>query len=93
MSKPARRIAVLSSQFREDLRYWIENDRRTALRLLDLMEAILAEPFVGIGKPEPLRFELAGYWSRRITHEHRAVYRATANQVEFVQARYHYTTG
>jgi toxin YoeB len=90
MSKPVARIAVFSSQFRDDLRYWITNDRKAALRLLELVDAALADPFVGIGKPEPLRFELAGCWSRRITKEHRIVYRVFADRVEFVQARYHY---
>jgi toxin YoeB len=90
MNKPNQRIAVISSQFREDLRYWITNDRKAALRLLDLVDAVLADPFVGIGKPEPLRFELSGCWSRRITKEHRIVYRVFADRVEFVQARYHY---
>ncbi len=90
MSKPIERIAVVSSHFRGDLRYWIETDRRTALRVLDLMAAILTDPFTGIGKPEPLRHELAGCWGRRITREHRLVYRVRADRVEFVQARYHY---
>ena len=90
MTKPTNRVAVLSSNFRDDLRYWVETDRKTALRLLDLMAAVLADPFVGIGKPEPLRFAQAGCWSRRITHEHRLVYRVRADQIEFVQARYHY---
>jgi toxin YoeB len=90
MSKPTDRIAVISSKFREDLRYWIETDRRAALRVLELMAAIHTDPFAGIGKPEPLRFELAGCWSRRITQEHRLVYRVKADRIEFVQARYHY---
>ena len=90
MSKPIVRVAVFSSNFRSDLRYWIETDRKTALRLLDLMSAILADPFAGIGKPEPLRHEFAGCWSRRLTLEHRIVYRVFADRVEFVQARYHY---
>ena len=90
MRKPIDRVAVISSQFRDDLRYWIETDRKTALRILDLMAAILIDPFVGIGKPEPLRFVLAGCWSRRITQEHRLVYRVSAVRIEFVQARYHY---
>jgi len=55
-----------------------------------LMAAILADPFGGIGKPEALRFDPAGCWSRRITQEHRLVYRVTAERVEFHQARYHY---
>ncbi|MGA2572042.1 MAG: Txe/YoeB family addiction module toxin [Terracidiphilus sp.] len=90
MGRPVARIAVVSSQFREDLRYWIENDRKAALRALDLMAAILADPFNGIGKPEPLRFDLTGCWSRRITKAHRIIYRVFADRVEFVQARYHY---
>jgi toxin YoeB len=90
MSKPTNRFAVISSNFRDDLRYWIETDRKTALRVLDLMAAILADPFEGIGKPEPLKFVLAGCWSRRITQEHRLVYKVTADRIYFLQARYHY---
>jgi toxin YoeB len=90
MSKRTPRIAIVTSQFLEDLRYLIETDRKAALRVLDLMTAVLADPFAGIGKPEPLRFELAGCWSRRITQEHRQVYRASADRIEFMQARYHY---
>ena len=90
MSKPTDRVAVISSKFRDDLRFWIETDRKVALRVLDLMAAILADPFDGIGKPEPLKHELAGCWSRRITQEHRLVCRVIADRVEYVQARYHY---
>jgi toxin YoeB len=90
MGKPIDRVAVISSKFRDDLRYRIETDRKTALRALDLMAAVLADPFGGIGKPEPLRFELAGCWSRRITQEHRLVYRVSRDRIEFHQARYHY---
>jgi toxin YoeB len=90
MSKPTNRVAVISSQFQDDLRYWIGTDRKTALRVLDLMAAILADPFVGIGKPEALKFDLAGCWSRRVTQEHRLIYRVTADRVEFHQSRYHY---
>lgn len=90
MRKPIERIAVVSRQFREDLAYWIETDRKTALRVLELMSAVMADPLRGIGKPEPLKFELAGCWSRRITQEHRLVYRVKADRIEFLQARYHY---
>jgi toxin YoeB len=90
MSKSIERIAVVSRQFREDLVYWIETDRKTALRTLELMSAVVADPFGGIGKPEPLKFELAGCWSRRITREHRLVYRVTGDRIEFLQARFHY---
>ena len=90
MARNSSRVAVVSTHFREDLAYWIENDRKTALRILELMEAALADPFSGIGKPEPLRFDLAGCWSRRITREHRIVYRVREDRIEFLQARYHY---
>jgi len=88
--KASDRIAVVSLKFREDLSYWIQSDRKVALRVLDLMAAVLADPFSGIGKPEPLKFELAGYWSRRITQEHRLVYRVKEDRIEFHQTRYHY---
>ncbi len=90
MSKRNERIAVFFPEFREDLKFWVEADRKTAIRVLDLVDAILTDPFAGIGKPEPLRFVLAGCWSRRITQEHRLVYRVTEDRIEFLQARYHY---
>ncbi len=77
-------------QFREDLAWWFRKDKKAALKTLDLVEAIIADPFEGIGKPEALRHELAGCWSRRITQEHRLVYRVTAGRIDFLQARYHY---
>ncbi len=90
MSKPIDRVAVVSSHFQDDLRFWIETDRKTALRVLDLMRAVMADPFGGIGKPGPLKFALAGCWSRRVTQENRLIYRVTADRIEFLQARYHY---
>jgi toxin YoeB len=90
MKKPAERSAVFDLEFRKDLVYWIETDRKIALRTLALVEAVLADPFQGIGKPEPLRFELAGCWSRRITQEHRLVYAVTEDRIDFLQARFHY---
>ncbi len=77
-------------EFREDLAWWVKNDRKGALKILELVEAIIADPFQGIGKPEPLRHELAGFWSRRITQEHRLVYRVVADRIDFLQARFHY---
>ena len=74
----------------EDLRFWVGRDRGVALRILGLVEAVLRDPFEGIGKPEPLRFYLQGCGSRRITQEHRLVYRVAADRVDFLQARYHY---
>ena len=90
MPRSNEREAVFHPEFRQDLRYWVETDRKTALRILELIEAVLREPFVGIGKPEPLKYVLAGCWSRRITQEHRLVYRVNQTRVDFLQARYHY---
>jgi toxin YoeB len=84
------REAVFHPEFREDLRFWIETDRRIALRAFNLIEAILREPFTGIGKPEPLKYLLAGAWSRRLTQEHRIVYLVSDTKIDFLQARYHY---
>ena len=77
-------------EFREDLRYWVKTDRRVALRTLELVEATMRDPFTGVGKPEPLKFLLAGCWSWRITQEHRLVYRISENRIDFLRARYHY---
>ena len=85
-----RRESVFHPEFREDLRYWVKIDRRVALRVMDLVEAIMQDPFTGIGKPEPLRFTMSGAWSRRLTEEHRMVYVVTNDRVEFLQACYHY---
>ena len=84
------RQAVFQREFLEDLRHWVETDRRTALRALDLVEAILRDPFQGIGKPELLKYLAPGTWSRRLTQEHRIVYLVRADRVDFLQARYHY---
>jgi toxin YoeB len=84
------RDAVFHPEFLEDLRYFVRTDRRAALRALDLVESILRDPFAGIGKPEPLKHELAGAWSRRLTQVHRLVYLVTKERVEFLQARFHY---
>ena len=82
--------AVFQPEFRQDLKYWVETDRNTALRVLELIEAVLRDPFSGIGKPEPLKYVLAGCWSRRITQEHRLVYKVSERRIDFLQARYHY---
>lgn len=93
MSRSSRRPdrqAIFHADFREDLRYWVESDRRIALRAFDLIEAIIRDPFDGIGRPEPLRHALAGAWSRRLTQEHRIVYVVGDERIAFLQARYHY---
>jgi toxin YoeB len=88
--KSKERTAAFHPEFIEDLRYWVEMDRRVALRVFDLIEAVMRDPFVGIGKPEPLKYLLAGAWSRRLTQEHRIVYTVSEERVDFLQARYHY---
>ncbi|MGH7782172.1 MAG: Txe/YoeB family addiction module toxin [Candidatus Binataceae bacterium] len=90
MATKPERLPVFHPEFRQDLRYWVETNRRVALRVLDLAEAVMRDPFQGVGKPEPLKYVLAGAWSRRITEEHRLVYAVTADRVDFLQARYHY---
>ncbi len=90
MTKKPERLAIFHPEFRQDLRYWVETDRRVALRVLDLVEAVMRDPFQGLGKPEPLKYVLAGAWSRRITEEHRLVYAVSADRLDFLQARYHY---
>jgi toxin YoeB len=82
--------AVFHPDFLEDLHYWVAEDRSVALRVIGLVEAVIRDPFTGVGKPEPLRFDLAGAWSRRITMEHRLVYMVADDRITFLQARYHY---
>jgi len=85
-----RRATVCHPEFLEDLRYWVETDRKIALRAFDLIEAVVRDPFGGIGKPEPLKHLAHGAWSRRLTQEHRIVYLVRENRIDFLQARYHY---
>jgi len=84
------REAVFHPEFREDLRYWIKTDRKTALRVFSIVEAALRNPFQGIGKPEPLKYLGADVWSRRLTQEHRVVYLVSHERIDFLQCRYHY---
>jgi len=90
LSPAAEHEAVFHLEFHQDLRYWVGADRKTALRILELVEAVLRDPFTGVGRPVPLKYVLSGCWSRRITQEHRLVYRVTGPRVDFLQARYHY---
>ena len=99
MSKKKKRIsvksrksrqAVFQPEFREDLKYWVRTDRKIALRVFDLIEAIMRDPFRGIGKPEPLKFILAGAWSRHLTQEHRVIYTVSDDRIDSLQCRYHY---
>ncbi|MDQ1305554.1 MAG: toxin YoeB [Actinomycetota bacterium] len=74
----------------EDFVYWLATDRKIARRIVRLIAEIQRDPAAGIGKPEPLRGGLSGYWSRRIDDEHRLVYRADQTEVKILKARYHY---
>ncbi len=81
---------VFAAQAWEDYLYWQQHDKRMVNRINELIENTTREPFKGIGKPEPLKHALAGYWSRRITDEHRMVYKAERDALLIVQLRYHY---
>jgi len=85
-----KRESVFQPEFREDLRYWVKTNQKTSLHVFQLIEAIMRDPFQGIGKPEPLKFLGACVWSRRITQEHRLVYVVGHERIDFIQARYHY---
>ncbi|ATA28890.1 toxin protein YoeB [Mycobacterium lepraemurium] len=74
----------------EDFLFWLSRDRKIARRITRLIGEIQRDPFTGTGKPEPLKGELSGYWSRRIDDEHRLIYRADDDDVKILKARYHY---
>ncbi|MFY9620909.1 MAG: Txe/YoeB family addiction module toxin [Pyrinomonadaceae bacterium] len=74
----------------EDLASWVQNDRNKALRIMTLIREVQRDPFRGIGKPEPLKHELKGCWSRRIDQEHRLVYQVKDEKIRIVACRYHY---
>jgi toxin YoeB len=74
----------------DDFLYWMGSDRRMAVRITRLIGEIQRDPFTGIGKPEPLKDSLSGYWSRRIDDEHRLVYRADGKEIKILKARRHY---
>ncbi len=81
---------VFSDRGWEDFSYWVEHDRRIAKRILRLISAIERDPYEGLGKPKPLRHDLTGFWSRRITDEHRLVYAVEGEEIFIAQARHHY---
>ncbi len=90
MARRRQRAAVVQQECLEDLRYWVDTNRKVALRALDLMDAVLRDPFAGVGKPEHLKHLGGNVWSRRITEVDRLVYEVFPDRVEFLQARYHY---
>lgn len=77
----------------EDYLYWQQADRKILKRINELLRDIARTPHSGIGKPEPLKHALSGFWSRRITDEHRLVYRVSGDTIQVAQARYHYGSG
>ncbi|MEG3930502.1 MULTISPECIES: Txe/YoeB family addiction module toxin [unclassified Microcoleus] len=89
-SDRVERQAVFQPEFLEDLEYWVQTDRKMALRLIKMVREILRDPFEGIGKPEPLKYELSGAWSRRLNKEHRIVYLVSDERINFLKGRYHY---
>ncbi len=81
---------VFADQGWDDFTYWVNHDRKIAKRIIRLIKEIERDPFDGIGKPEPLKHAFSGFWSRRITDEHRLVYRVSESIIQVAQARYHY---
>jgi toxin YoeB len=81
---------LFAEQAWEDYIFWQQNDKKMLKRINELFSAIQREPFASIGKPEPLKFKLAGFWSRRIDQEHRLVYKVEGGVVFVAQCRYHY---
>lgn len=81
---------IFSEQAWEDYLFWQKSDKKMLHRTNELIRAVTREPLEGIGKPEPLKHGLAGYWSRRINDEHRLVYKVHEGSLFIAQCRYHY---
>jgi toxin YoeB len=81
---------VFADEAWQDYLFWQKQDKAVVKRINELIATCKRDPFVGIGKPEPLKYALAGYWSRRITDEHRMVYKAEKDALLIAQLRYHY---
>jgi toxin YoeB len=86
------RVPVFEPEFRDDLGWWYKNDPQKASKILDIVQDVLQDPFKGVGKPEPLKYLDSDTWSRRIDLEHRVVYRVGRDRINFLQARYHYSS-
>ena len=85
-----QRQTVFATRFLEDLAYWVGTRPRLAKKILALVQEVTKDPFKGTGKPEPLKADFSGLWSRRIDEEHRLVYEVLDAEIRFVQCRYHY---
>jgi len=81
---------IFSDEAWDDHLYWQKQDRKMVERINKLIQEVKREPFSGLGKPEPLKHALSGFWSRRITDEHRMVYRVEGDSLQLAQLRYHY---
>ena len=73
-----------------DYNEWTANDKKTAMKIMSLVKDIMRTPYSGLGKPEPLKHALSGYWSREITKEHRLVYHVAGETIEILSCKYHY---
>ncbi len=89
-TRPPRRAIVVDPHCLDDLRHWVREQPRIAEKIIALMEDVVRHPFTGVGKPEPLKGLGTNVWSRRITQEHRLVYKVSDERIDFLQARYHY---
>jgi toxin YoeB len=87
---PGERECIVRATFRQDLGFWIGSNPRTALRILRLIDEVMRDPHAGLGKPEPLKHDFAGQWSRRITERDRLIYLITDAAIVFILAREHY---
>ncbi len=74
----------------EDYLYWQQHDKKIVKKINQLIKEIIRDPFDGLGKPEPLKNQLSGFWSRRITSEHRLVYKVEKSSIAIIACRYHY---
>ncbi len=81
---------VFADEAWDDYLYWQKQDRKVVERINKLIREVKRDPFSGVGKPEPLKHALAGFWSRRISDEHRMVYRVEGDTLQIAQLRYHY---
>lgn len=85
-----RKIVFEKTSF-DDFTAWPKTDKKIYAKIIALISDILSTPFTGIGKPEPLKHQLKGYWSRRINHEHRLIYKVTDDELLIISCKYHYT--
>jgi toxin YoeB len=84
------KISFSNDDVFEDYYQWTINDKKIAKKIMALIKDISREPETGIGKPEPLKYELSGYWSREINHEHRLVYKVENDIIEILSCKFHY---